>query len=292
MVLSDEMLIERIHAVNPVPNDGDSGFSAEALLSTINERSGLMQTQTTKKDDSTRRQTKVRKGLLVAAAAFVVVILAGALLLFTQQESDVATDPTTTTLVPTTILESQGLDGAMVSVLDVAAEEGYEAAIESWVPQLVFATGGPDCQIASDTVRLNELDALTSDQAMVRMTLGDSVGVVEVMRFADPVVAEAAVPIFERLLETRRECITDGLTGNLGNAWRNPESETIAADSALGAFLFTYQHDDGSGRVAYVQVLGAIEGDLLYVISFRSNTGPVDSSLLEDLFLVVRDATA
>ena len=83
-----------------------------------------------------------------------------------------------------------------------------------------------------------------------------------------------------------------GLTGNLGNAWRNPESETIATDSALDAFLFTYQHDDGSDRTAYVQVLGAIEGDLLYVISFRSNTRPVDNRLLEYLFLAVRDGTA
>ena len=291
-MLSEEKLIERIHAVNPVPNDGDTGFSAEALLSTINERSGLMQTQTKKNDEPTREPTKTRRGLLVAAAAFVMVILAGALFLLIQPESDVASDPTTTTQVPTTVIESRGLEGAMVSVMDVATEAGYEAAVEPWDPQLVFVTGGPDCQIDSDTVRFAELDTLTTERAMVGMTLGDSVGSIEVLRFADPAVAEAAVPIFERLLKSRRECITDGLTSGLGNAFRNPVNETIDADGALGAFLFTYEHDDGSGRVAYVQVLGAIEGDLMYVISFRSNTGPVDTSLLEDLFLVVRDGTA
>jgi len=293
--MNNEMLIERIKQVNPAPNDSDTGFSSAALLAVIDERNAQMQTQKPERDvrDS---GPKTRRGILVAVAAFVVVILAGVIFLVVQPQGEVADDPTTTTTqATTTTIEAQAaadprLEAALNGATDVAAEFRYVATVEPWEPQLVYVTGGPQCQIPADTVQFSELDTLTSEQAMLRLTNGDIVGAVEVVRFTDPAVAAEAAPILQRLLESRRECITDSLTSNLGSAFTNFDNQTIPVDDALGAFLVTYEHDDGSGRTAYVQVAAGIQDDLMYVISFSSNSGPVDNGFLADLYFISTDA--
>ena len=200
---------------------------------------------------------------------------------------DTATTEATTTTEA--MPDAARLEDAAAAAIAVAEDAGYEAAQQTWRPQLTFVTGGPRCQLETDSVQFTELDSLTSGRTMVSMTLDDSIGSVEVLQFADPAVALEAVPIFERLLQTRRECMADGLQSRLGNAFGNDEFTTIDIDGALGGYLFSSEHDDGSGRVAHVQVLGAIEGDWLYIITFRSNVDPVDNSLIENLFRAVRE---
>jgi len=295
-MLSEEILIERIARVNPAPDHVDTGLSATILLAAIDERSGLMQTQKPERQTQGDSGSKIPRGLLVAVAAFAVVILGGVLFLASQPDGDVATDPTTTTVAPTTTIEAQDLGdprlaAAIAGATDFAADgrNRYEATIEPWEPQLVFETGGPDCQPDTDVVQFNELDALTAEHSMVRLTKGESTGTVEVLRFADPAVAEQAAPILEQLLRSERECITSSLTGELGSAFKNFNHETVPFAEQLGVFMVTYEHDDGTGRVAYVQVAAGIEDDLLYIITFRSNEAPVDNGFLDDLYFVTTD---
>ena len=234
-----------------------------------------------------------RRGVLVAAAAFAVVLVIGvalALLSSGSGEPEPAATSTSTTTTTTEVMpDAARLEDAASAAIAVAEDAGYEAAQQAWRPQLTFVTGGPVCQLETDAVQFTELDNLTSGQTMVAMTLDDSSGSVEVLQFADPAIAGEAVPIFQRLLQTRRGCMADGLQTRLGNAFGDDEFTTIDIEGALGGYLYSSEHDDGSGRVAHVQVVGAIEGDWLYIITFRSNVSPVENSLIEDLFTAIRE---
>jgi len=293
--MNDEMLIERIREVNPVPNDSDSGISAAVLLASIDERSGLMQTQKPQRQQQQER-TKVGRGLLIAAAVFVVIVLAGVAILLAQPDSEVTNNPTTTTNAPTTTVDAQALDdprldAAASGAIDVAGEEGFEATVVPWVPQLVFETGGPDCQPDSDPVQFTDLDTLTAQQTMLSLENATGTGTVEVLKFADSSVAAEASPVFEGLLRSQRECITDAITGAFGGAFRNFGNETLEVDGALGAFLATYELDDGSDGMVYVQVAGGIRDDLMYIVTFSSDVAPVNDNVLGDMFLVMTDAS-
>ena len=149
-----------------------------------------------------------RRGVLVAAVAFAVVLVLGATLALlgggseepkpagTSTSTTTATTSTTTTTTEA-MPDAARLDNAASAAIAVALDAGYEAVQATWRSQLTFVTGGPRCQLETDSVQFTELDSLTSGQTMVSLTHDALSGSVEVLQFADPAVAGEAAAIFE-----------------------------------------------------------------------------------------------
>lgn len=292
----NQRLDELMRAADPVgfaDQPAVTGGSDDPLYLTILEKRGDGMTLDEQTKQATPPVDRRRRGILVAAAAFVAVLVIGvAFALFSGgTEPEPAVPSTTTTSTTQAVVDNSQLDAGAAGAIAVATDAGYVASVQPWQSQLTFLAPGPEpCQLESDAVQFTELDTLTSYQTMVAMNLDDSVGMVEILRFADPAVAEEAAPILERLLRSRRECMANGLQRALGNSFDVDEFTSIEIEEALGGYLFSSRHADGSERVARIQVLGAIEGDVMYVITFRSNAAPVDNSFIEDLFNAARGA--
>ena len=276
-------LIDQVKALDPAPPDTDmpaGSWSAAVVLRELDTRSSTM-TDTTTRPTETDRTSRWRP-LLVAAAAFLGVLAVGAVIwLATRADDAPPADVTTTTEASTTTVEATGsLDDAMNAGAGVAVAAGYEAEQADWDHQLTYEINGePACLADTDPVDLRTLDEAASTRSMTVVRRGESVGHIELLRFDDPATASDFGDVLERLLRSRRECISGDLLGSLGSAFGENTFTTLDVDGTLGGFLFQSVHDDGSERTAHIQVVAGLEEDVLYVVTFRSNEEPADSDI-------------
>ncbi len=108
-------ILRRVAAINPVPDETDlpaNVMSATALLDTIDERTGAVQTQQhhTKTQEGPKRR---RTGALVASVAFtIIIVIGGVFTLIADQAED---EPFAAAAQPTTVT------GVVISAEDVLA---------------------------------------------------------------------------------------------------------------------------------------------------------------------------
>ena len=285
-------LIDQVKALDPAPQGSDlpaGSWSATVVLRELDTRSSTMTDTTTRPTEP--NHTSRWRPLLVAAAAFVGVLAVGAVIWLATRTNDTPpADVTTTTQAPTTTAAStESLDATMNAAVGVAASAGFDAESTDWDHQLTYEINGePACLADTDPVDMRSLDQATSARSMTVLRDGESTGAIELLRFDDAATASEFGSVLERLLRTRRACISGDLQGSLGSAFGEDTFSTLEIDGILGGFLFQSAHDDGSGRTAHIDVVAGLEGDVMYVVTFRSNGEPADPTMLSDLVAAVQ----
>lgn len=169
-----------------------------------------------------------------------------------------------------------------ISAAVVDASAGFDTAVTTYIPEPIeweYCVPNPvvaDLDVAA-------FDTLTSAGSKVSLTSNDRTGTVEILMFEDPELVVEVVGLYDWYLASRRECLASNEEADriLNGATDDREFTPLEVAGADAAFAATFSNL--AGQVAYVDIAVASTGTGVIVVSFTSESGPIDPEVLEEI---------
>lgn len=169
-----------------------------------------------------------------------------------------------------------------ISAAAVEAASGFEATVAAFTPDPIEWEYCVPPPVVTD-LDVRQFDTLPAAATKVTLQGSDRSGVVEVLAFDDPATVVEVVGLYDWYLGSRRECLASNAEADRILNGATDDREFTPIDVAGADAAFAARFSNLAGQVAYVDIAVASTGDGVVVVSFTSESGPTDPTILQEI---------